>query len=83
MCIIHQDDTKDWQTEFEKSQLIQHIDKNSSKRQTGTQKHLLEVQMDKYYSLTKMEDFKNCMLEFLKQQEILRKQEMEKFGNQR
>ena len=30
-----------------------------------------------------MEDFKNCMLEFLKQQEILSKQEMEKFENQR
>ena len=30
-----------------------------------------------------MEDFKNCMLEFLKQQEILRKQEMEKFQSQR
>ena len=55
---------------------------DSSKEWTSIQKHLLEVQIDKYYSLPKLKDFKNCMLEFLKQQEILRKQEMEKIENQ-
>ena len=46
------------------------------------EKLLLKVQIDKFYSLTKMEDFEN-ILEFLKQQEILCKQEMEKFQKQR
>ena len=38
---------------------------------------------DPLCKLTKMEDFKNCMLEFLKQQEMLRQQEMERIENQR
>ena len=42
-----------------------------------------KCKINKYYSLTKMEDFKNCMLTFWKLQGISRKQEMEKFENQR
>ena len=60
-------------TGFEKSQLKQQFDNDSSKGRTNTPKDFLEVQIDKYYSL-----IEDCMLEFLKQQEILRKQEREK-----
>ena len=41
----------------------------------------MEVQIDKYYSLTKMVDFKNYLQEFLKLQ-ILRKQDIEEFQKQ-
>ncbi len=36
----------------------------------------------RYWSLTKMEDYENCMLEFLNL-EILRKQEIKNIENQR
>ena len=42
-----------------------------------------KYKIDKYYALTKKNKQKNCMLEFLKKQEILRKQNMEKFQKQR
>ena len=60
----------------------QQIDNDDKKGQISTQKHLLEVQIDKYDSLTKTKEFKICMLEFLKPQKNLRKQDMEKFQNQ-
>ena len=42
-----------------------------------------KYKIDNYNSNTKKKDFKNCLLEFEKQQEISRKQETEKFENQR
>ena len=55
----------------------------AEKKWTSMQKYLLEAQKVKYYSLTKMEDLKNCILKYLKQQKILCKQDMVKFENQR